>query len=263
LTYNKYIGNVGSTEDDCCSDVDEVIAIQLALDESAKLEQRKKLLKKGVVQQQPTIYRRDSSDEEDDEDDDRKEEARNEETIADYVVDDSDEDNDDARAAKSILATANALSRQILRTMASWTHGAIDGMIVDGAVALSTILGNQANHNNEGCDSSYDHDDDFAIIEKRNGGGRSTKENLDHSWITKETMEQILPNVKLSEYQLIGVNWIALLHGMKCKVEGTKKSTNVNGILADGMNVSTLYLALLSRNYSVSSQLPTFFIVDM
>jgi hypothetical protein len=137
---------------------------------SAKLKQRKKLLKKGVVQQQPTIYRRDSLDE----DDDQKEEARNEETIADYVADDSDEDNDDARAAKSILATANALSRQILQTMASWTHGAIDGMIVDGAVALSTILGNQANHTDERRDSSYDHDDDFAAIEQRNGGGRST-----------------------------------------------------------------------------------------
>ena len=113
------------------------------------------------------------------------------------------DDDDDARAASSILDTANALSAQVLNTLAGWSKGATDGMIVDGALALSTV-----------------------------GGGDAV--DTDHTWISEETMKAILPDVTLSEYQLIGINWLALLHSMKCEVEGTKKYTNVNGILADG-----------------------------
>jgi SNF2 family DNA or RNA helicase len=32
------------------------------------------------------------------------------------------------------------------------------------------------------------------------------------------------------------VNWLALLHGMKCNIEG-KRDTNVNGVLADEMGL--------------------------
>jgi SNF2 family DNA or RNA helicase len=59
----------------------------------------------------------------------------------------------------------------------------------------------------------------------------------DHSWISQELMRKICPNVTLANYQLIGVNWMALLHGMKCEVKGRKSHTNVNGILADEMGL--------------------------
>jgi hypothetical protein len=139
---------------------------------------------------------------------------------ADFV--DTEEYNEDAVAAQSILATTNELSLLILRTMASWTHGAVDGMIVDGALALSTIT------NGNDCEQrDVEHSSETTL---------TTNQKADHKWISNDAMLQILPNVRLSEYQLIGINWLALLHGMRCEVVGgTKKEyTNVNGILADG-----------------------------
>jgi hypothetical protein len=55
-----------------------------------------------------------------------------------------------------------------------------------------------------------------------------------HSWISQEEMRRICPKIKLADYQLIGVNWLALLHGMRVDVGGSK-DTNVNGVLADVM----------------------------
>ena len=140
---------------------------------------------------------------------------------ADFV--DSEEYNEDAVAAKSILATTNELSLLILRTMASWTHSAVDGMIMDGALALSTI----AQSDDRPLDGRKD---------PFNENSSSSEKKADHTWISNDDMLQILPNVRLSEYQLIGVNWLALLHGLRCEVEGgkTKNYANVNGILADG-----------------------------
>ena len=58
-------------------------------------------------------------------------------------------------------------------------------------------------------------------------------------------------------YQLIGVNWLALLHGMKCNIEG-KRNTNVNGVLADemglGKTVQTIaFLAWLKHRSKFSA----------
>ena len=58
-----------------------------------------------------------------------------------------------------------------------------------------------------------------------------------HAWISQEEMKTVCPNVTLADYQLIGVNWIALLHGLTCDVDGKKGGTNVNGILADSMGL--------------------------
>lgn len=125
--------------------------------------------------------------------------------------DDDDNDNQDveyvyedkeSREARSVLETANALSAQVLATMTNWSANASAGMIVDGAVALGSV----ADHNTH-----------------------------DHDWISQEVMKVVCPEVTLSDYQLVGVNWLALLHGMKCSVEGSRHKTNVNGVLADEM----------------------------
>jgi hypothetical protein len=58
-----------------------------------------------------------------------------------------------------------------------------------------------------------------------------------HSWISQEVMQKVCPLVTLAEYQLIGVNWLALLHGLKFDVDGMKSGANVNGILADEMGL--------------------------
>jgi hypothetical protein len=62
------------------------------------------------------------------------------------------------------------------------------------------------------------------------GEGRAKAIN-NKSQISKETMSGILPNVKLVEYQLLGVNWMALLNWTKF-VTG-KISKNVRGIPAN------------------------------
>jgi hypothetical protein len=156
---------------------------------------------------------------------DSSEDENEEEAMgADFV--DTEEYNEDAVAAQSILATTNELSLLILRTMASWTHRAVDGMIVDGALALSSIT--------KGDDSEQN--DVSEGMKQRSENPLTSNQKADHTWISNDTMVQILPNVKLSEYQLIGINWLALLHGMRCEVVGGSKKeyTNVNGILADG-----------------------------
>lgn len=140
--------------------------------------------------------------------------------------DDEPEDDDhdafhmdeDEREASQVLAAANDLSASVLRIMTSWVSGGGDegdskvsvpqGMIVDGAIAMTSM--------------------------KRNPG-KFKNNNSQHAWISNEVMQEVLPTVTLAEYQLLGVNWLAMLHSMTCKVQG--KATNVNGILADEMGL--------------------------
>jgi len=78
------------------------------------------------------------------------------------------------------------------------------------------------------------------------GGGAVTdfkQGEGDDAWISDETMKEILPNVKLAEYQLLGVNWMALLNrtefGNKIGKKGKGGGLNVNGILADEMGLGS------------------------
>ena len=141
-----------------------------------------------------------------------------EESVVDMLLEESsseeerDDEQDDyvdpaAREATSILEQANSLSRQIMETLSRWSNSsdgnaATMGLIQNGAVSLSTT--------------------------------EHVQNSKDHQWISAEVMASICPNITLSEYQLIGVNWMALLNGMKCKVNGSRGHANVNGILADG-----------------------------
>jgi hypothetical protein len=179
-------------EDYDCSDIDEARAIEAAIKESRK-----------------DMAMADGEQEEAEED------------IIDLVDDSSGGEEDyhgsvvvdaEAQAALSVLETANKLSALILQTMATWSNSAVDGMIVNGALAL----------------------------------GQGTGGKKDHTWISAETLKDILPpDIKLADYQLIGVNWMALLHGMKVEVEGNRTYANVNGILADEMGLGTFYHVLL------------------
>jgi hypothetical protein len=90
---------------------------------------------------------------------------------------------------------------------------------------------------------------------------------MGEQWISNDTMCRLCPKIKLADYQLIGVNWMALLHSMKCdltqkngdmvasggnadseddddeeygkapkkKNSRSGKKANVNGVLADEM----------------------------
>jgi hypothetical protein len=131
--------------------------------------------------------------------------------------------DDDAKEASTVLAAANELSASVLRVMTSWASDLNEdgdserakmtvpqGMIVDGALAMASLKKNPAEANN-----------------------KSGNNSSSHSWISNEVMQKVLPNLTLAEYQLIGVNWMAMLHKMSYTTNG--KATNVNGILADEM----------------------------
>jgi hypothetical protein len=105
------------------------------------------------------------------------------EDIPDSDRDDDDDDDDqedeqdeyvdeNARAASNILDTANQLSAQVLQTMAQWSNSAVSGMIVDGALALTQLH------------SGHDI--------------RTT----DHTWISQNHMQEILPEVVLAEVSM-------------------------------------------------------------
>ena len=155
-----------------------------------------------------------------------------EETIEMILEESSDEEDgdqgeeyyDEEKAeASNVLRSTEQLSGQVVRAMSGWFRndsknqkengGAIQGIIVDGALALGNV------------DESNSENDD-------NGDSSSS-----HKWISKAVMAKAIPKVTLSGYQLIGVNWMALLNGMTCDVgkKGTKK--NVNGVLADEMGL--------------------------
>lgn len=218
------------TADDYCIDDHEAIALSIALEKSTATGKGQKSSHSNSSKNK-TIYKEDSEEDElhnadkddgDDDDDDDKVEFIDEDTAV----------------AMSVLETANGLSAQVLQNMIRWTRrhstsSEMDdknedtsipmGMIVDGAVAMSSLG-----------------DGDSNIVDSE----------LCPTWISNETMKTILPNAKLADYQLIGVNWMSLLHNMKCELkEGPAKGkkslkqkskkppilTNVNGVLADDM----------------------------
>ena len=169
-------------------------------------------------------------------DEDRLEEMLAEESESEEEEDDEADEyvDEEEREAGSVLKAANNLSSHVLRTMSNWVVGETGavpkGMIVDGALAMTTtsLPGKSLSRTNgDRCGSTGSHE-----------------------WISHEDMKLICPGVKLADYQLVGCNWLALLHGMKCSVSsaaslskrGGKKGRdgggmNVNGVLADEMGL--------------------------
>ena len=157
--------------------------------------------------------------------------------MEDATSDEDEGDNDETdayaedmeKAASSVLDTAETLSAQVLQSMVRWAgekdgsgSKAHQGMIVDGALAMSSL---QAAKPDGEFDAEAQTKDDALA-----GGNRGS-----HVWISQKEMNRVCPGVTLSDYQLVGVNWMALLHGMQCYIENRK--TNVNGILADEMGL--------------------------
>jgi len=155
----------------------------------------------------------------------KKDDSNNIELILDDSSDEEDGDqgeeyyDEEKEAATNILRSAENLSSHVVRAMNGWfsngdksNSGAIQGIIVDGAISLGNIDGSNGNEDDEDTSGN------------------------NHKWISKAVMAKAIPNVTLSGYQLIGVNWMALLNGMTCEV-GTNGTKNVNGVLADEMGL--------------------------
>lgn len=140
-------------------------------------------------------------------------ESHSEENYEDNVEEDEYQSSD-SKKAESILETTTNLSSEILSRMSQWcddtksseqTSGSVSakttGMIVDGALSLSL------------CNAE--------------------KHKL---LVQRESVESICHGLKLADYQLLGVNWMAFLNGMSCsidqsKIDNSKANMNVNGVL--------------------------------
>ncbi len=201
------IVNVDNTIDDDAGfdDEDLRVAMKMSMKTKKKADEVKKK-KANESNDEIEMLLEDSSDEED----------------ADQGDDYYDQEKE---TASNVLKSAEQLSGHVVRAMSGWFQkdaknkegGVVQGIIVDGALALGSI------------DASKSGDDK----ESHDNGNR---DNNSHEWISQAVMAKAIPNVKLSGYQLIGVNWMALLNGMTCEV-GTKGTKNVNGVLADEMGL--------------------------
>lgn len=144
---------------------------------------------------------------------------------------DSDSENDDVLSfhdeedehgkdeTESLLKTVNELSSRVLHRMQSFCSllqqtetetTTVQGMIVDGALALSTIA-----------------------------ASTTTQET---TLVSREALAKCLSSdIVIPDYQLIGVNWMALMDTLECNDTRTgrkgKKKSNVNGVLADEMGL--------------------------
>jgi hypothetical protein len=191
----------------------------------------------------------------------------------------------DAQAAQEVLKTANQLSAHILEVMMGWFAARGKGYTSEQPEAAATI-----NHLHNASyspkadgmtPSTTTTTTTNGIVKTTDAARKATtavataaslglivdgalavsgeslsfcRDSSDspHDWIPASLMEQICPKIKLPDYQLVGVNWLALLHKMRCQVEGEKakqeqpniydsqkkmRYTNVNGILADEMGL--------------------------
>lgn len=170
-----------------------------ALSEALALSAAMKASRKSFVESKSkTIYKDDLEQEEEEEDEDNAEE------IEAY-------EDENEQEASNVLECANNLSAHILSTMTKWFQGdsksnnelVPKGMILDGALALSSLQKKKAACKVDGEEKNDEENDGFAS----DAIGKS-----DANWISQETMQKICPQIILKDYQLIGVNWMALLN---------------------------------------------------
>eukprot|EP00934_Nitzschia_sp_Nitz4_P007849 Nitzschia sp. Nitz4//scaffold2_size372955//31330//34835//NITZ4_000361-RA/size372955-augustus-gene-0.353-mRNA-1//1//CDS//3329546590//7839//frame0 len=204
--------------DDSSVDADEEIAIKKAIKASRKEFQKSQSSKRGENTYKSKSSTTKSLDpvDADDEVGPIADETLLAETSDEEPEDRGEEYDEEHKTATSVLHTAESLSAHVLQRMKEWSYqeeSAAQGMIVNGALSLGSVQ----------------------PVGKTAAGGN-------HEWITDALMQKVCPGVKLSNYQLIGVNWMALLHGMKCDLEG--KATPVNGVLADEMGLVRIVLFL-------------------
>jgi Superfamily II DNA/RNA helicases, SNF2 family len=196
----------------------EAIALSKAMEESRKQEEKRLM---NLSKKSDSLSDNDDANSDQDNDEDN--------------IDETDEYVDEKEIeASNVLAAANNLCSCIVSTMASWFNGSkadITGaLIVDGAIALSTVNKNQSTIGSS---------------------DRSVCGMTNHiqKWISQQEMERVCPKILLKDYQLIGVNWLALLHSLTFELPDkhsnlntrTKRKggngRNVNGVLADEMGL--------------------------
>lgn len=203
-------------------DEEEAVAIAAAMKESAKdhkrLKKKAKKSKKSSLEMIPSMEKKSKvvylDDLEEEEPEIASDDNGDEISVASHTSNDEEQ-----KTAAQVLNEANALSAKIFNIVGGWcgTEEVSSKGLILGEGALSVGGGGDGNRN------------------------INTLTQVDNGWISRETMKNILPKVELAEYQLLGVNWMALLNrltfmkggkmGTKGKKHGSKM--NVNGILAE------------------------------
>ena len=145
-----------------------------------------------------------------------------------------EEEDEESKEAGSVLKTTNKLSKFIVAQMTQWCSSENDtkdarkpmsGMLVaDGAMSAGSVSATNGDANK--------------------GVADELKEGISFSssprWIPRDEIERTCPGLRLADYQLIGVNWLALLSTLTYEVEEKKgkcRVSNVNGVLADEMGL--------------------------
>ena len=154
----------------------------------------------------------------------------------DEEIDCFEEEDEESKVAGSVLRVTNHLSSFIVAQMTKWCvetsenelvgkKGVIQGMLVsNGALSAGSV-----------ATSSYQPGSNGGSIADKFKQGLSF--SATPRWIEREEIEKLCPGLSLADYQLVGVNWLALLYTLTYKVEETGRVSHVNGVLADEMGL--------------------------
>lgn len=184
----------------------------------------------------------------DENDNENDNDNKNGENILD-TSDDDDEDNYDddeelsqdqlREQAEKILKQCDNVSKNLRKSIKSWETGDDDdnekskgnGNDDKDCVNLITIH-ERRNNNNNNSNGEY-------FKPSYNNDNNSNNFNTAAAVLHEEDIVRICPGLTLKAYQLVGVNWLKLLH-----------LNNVNGVLADDMGLGKI---LLDYAYQVSN----------
>ena len=241
---NSFVDDDDDEADAGLSDTDdeglnEALALSKALALSQKEEEEKQKDATEKFSSKSNIIYKEDPKTDDDEDNDDEEGGGVE--MDDYV-------DEKELEASSVLDAANNLSARIVSTMVKWFENGSGstntGLIVDGAIALSCVK----------------RQDETNLLAEEKKEDTTAFQSKDDKWITQAEMERVCPKITLKDYQLIGVNWMSLLHRSTFQMQGDSDSgkkkkrkgrhgRNVNGVLADEMGLGKVCCVLPFGNY--------------
>ena len=235
---SSYSGVAGLSDTDD-EDLHEAVALSKAIELSRQEEEKrqKKAMEQSTLKSQ-VIYKDDPETDDEEDEEDAVEEM-------DYYVDEKELE------ASSVLDAANNLSARIISAMGNWfedgSGSANSGLIVDGAIALSSLKKKEEKYSRS--------------EEKKEDSNECSGE--DNKWITSQEMERVCPQLILKDYQLIGVNWMALLNRstfeMKSDSDNGKKKKRkgsaVNGVLADEMGLGKVSICAITAQSALDTSL--------
>lgn len=157
-----------------------------------------------------------------------------------FQGDEGDDGTNEKDEAATVLDTVNELSSRVLYRMQSFCNqlqdhdnrmpSSVQGMIVDGALAMSTFSSRTP----------------ITTAAEDNAAAQDGK-----ALVSREALSKcISPKMVIHDYQLIGVNWMALMNTLECydkrrgKMGRNRAKSNVNGVLADEMGLVSVVTIL-------------------